>query len=271
MKNQFLDIGKVADEMFKETKNNIEQLSVIRIFVLSLLAGAFITFGALFSILISAGVETTGIKLLLQGFGFSVGFFMVIMTGALLFSETNVVLPTSILNCTTKELIGNVLKFWSITILGNVLGALLVGWLINFAHEYPQEVQAELFHIIEKKMYYAKEGSAISWFQAVISGMFGNMLVGIAAVMALMGKTIIGKFVPVFLAVSLFVAANFQHSPANMGYLSIAIPMGHDTPWADAVLWNVLPAAIGNILGGTLLVALPLYYIFADRKSLNND
>ncbi|WP_432410837.1 formate/nitrite transporter family protein [Rasiella sp. SM2506] len=271
MKNQFLDIGKVADEMFKETKNNIEQLSIFRIFVLSVLAGAFITFGALFSILISAGVETLGTKLLLQGFGFSVGFFMVIMTGALLFSETNVVLPTSILNCTTKQLIGNVLKFWSITIVGNVVGALLTGWLINFAHEYPQEVQAELFHIIEKKMHYAEVRTSASWLQAVISGMFGNMLVGVAAVMALMGKTIVGKYVPIFLAVSLFVAANFQHSPANMGYFSIAIPMGHATPWADAILWNILPAALGNIIGGTLLIALPLYYIFADRKSLKDE
>jgi len=85
-------------------------------------------------------------------------------------------------------------------------------------------------------------------------------------VLALMGRTIIGKYIPIFLAVSLFVAANFQHSPANMGYFSIAIPMGQGTLWGDAILWNILPAALGNIMGGALLVALPLYYVFAEKE-----
>lgn len=271
MKTQFMDISRVSAEMYRETKHNIEISSVTRLFILAVLAGAFITFGALFSVLISAGVETVGTKLLLQGFGFSVGFFIVIMTGALLFSETNVVLPSSILNCTNKELILNVLKFWVVTIVGNVTGALVVGWVIHFAHVYPDEVQAELFHIIEKKMHYAEAGTTISWLKAVVSGMFGNMLVGIAAVLALMGRTIIGKYIPIFLAVSLFVAANFQHSPANMGYFSIAIPMGQGTLWGDAILWNLLPAALGNILGGALLVALPLYYVFAEKGEIKED
>ena len=269
MKTQFMDISRVSAEMYRETKHNIEISSVSRLFVLAMLAGAFITFGALFSVLISAGVETVGTKLLLQGFGFSVGFFIVIMTGALLFSETNVVLPTSVLSCTRKKLILNVLKFWGVTIAGNVTGALIIGWVISFAHVYPDEVQAELFHIIEKKMHYAEAGTTLSWFKAVVSGMLGNMLVGIAAVLAIMGRTIIGKYIPIFLAVSLFVAANFQHSPANMGYFSIAIPMGQGTPWGDAILWNILPAALGNILGGAFLVALPLYYIFAAEDIVN--
>ena len=127
-----MNISRVSSEMYRETKHNIEISSVPRLFILAMLAGSFITFGALFSVLISGGVETVGTKLLLQGFGFSVGFFIVIMTGALLFSETNVVLPTSVLNCTRKSLVLNVLKFWVITIIGNVTGALIVGWLIRF-------------------------------------------------------------------------------------------------------------------------------------------
>jgi len=75
-----------------------------------------------------------------------------------------------------------------------------------------------------------------------------------------MGRTIIGKFVPVFLAVTLFVAANFQRSPANAGYLALIMPGGEGPGWSLALGWNLLPAAIGNILGAALLVALPLWY-----------
>ncbi|WP_051119563.1 formate/nitrite transporter family protein [Gillisia sp. CAL575] len=266
MKNRFLNIQDVVSEMSRETISNTLKLSPLKALILSVLAGMFITFGALFSILISAGVETLGISLLLQGFGFSVGFFMVIMTGSLLFSETNVVLPASILSCTSKQMIMGAFKFWSIAIVGNIIGALITGALINFAHEYPPEFNETLSHLIHKKMHYYDVHTSTSWLQAVVSGMFGNMLVGIAATIALMGKTIIGKYIPIFLAVSVFVAANFQHSPANMGYFSLIMPTGNGPGWYDAAMWNLLPAAIGNILGGIFLVALPLWFAISRKK-----
>jgi len=266
MKNRFLDIDNVVKEMSRETWKNLQGFTFLKALILSIMAGAFITFGALFSVLISAGVETTGVALLLQGFGFSVGFFMVILSGALLFSETNVVLPASLLHCSTKELAQGTLKFWIVAILGNLIGTYLTGLIINFAHNYPPEVMDNLTHIIDKKMYYYQGHDASHWFQALVSGVFGNWLVGMAAIFALMGKTILGKYIPIFLAVSLFVAANFQHSPANMGYFSLIMPTGNGPGWENAILWNIIPVAIGNIIGGIFLVALPFWYVLSPTE-----
>jgi formate transporter len=83
-----------------------------------------------------------------------------------------------------------------------------------------------------------------------------------AAFFATMGRTIVGKYIPVLLAVSLFVTAGFQHSPANMGYFSLSIAAGGGPGWAQGLLWNIIPAGIGNVLGGTLLVALPFWYLY---------
>lgn len=266
MENRFLDINNVVKEMSRETWHNLQGFTFLKALILSIMAGAFITFGALFSVLISAGVETTGVALLLQGFGFSVGFFMVILSGALLFSETNVVLPASLLQCSTKELALATLKFWIVAILGNLIGTYLTGLIINFAHNYPPEVMDNLTHIIDKKMYYYQGHDASHWFQALVSGVFGNWLVGMAAIFALMGKTILGKYIPIFLAVSLFVAANFQHSPANMGYFSLIMPTGNGPGWENAILWNIIPVAIGNIIGGIFLVALPFWYVLSPTE-----
>ena len=63
-----------------------------------------------------------------------------------------------------------------------------------------------------------------------------------------------------FLAVTLFVSANLQHSPANMGYFSVAEWLGDGPGWDVALWWNIVPAGIGNLLGGSLFVALPLWY-----------
>jgi len=44
--------------------------------------------------------------------------------------------------------------------------------------------------------------------------------------------------------------------------------MGVANAWGDTILWNLIPAALGNILGGSLLVILPLYYVFAERGEI---
>ena len=78
-----------------------------------------------------------------------------------------------------------------------------------------------------------------------------------------MARTVFGKYIPVFLAVTTFVAANLQHSPANMGYFALAMPSGHGPGWGSALLWNIIPAGLGNMIGGAFLVAVPFRYAFA--------
>ncbi|WP_158768586.1 formate/nitrite transporter family protein [Paraglaciecola sp. L1A13] len=263
---QFIASRDVAQEICKEACEHIHTLSAARILVLAMLGGAFITMGALFSILLSTGVEAHGIQLLLQGLGFSVGFFLVILTGAALFTEANVILPVSALNCSRSDMLRRGLKFWILAWIGNLLGAVLTGWVISIAQVYSPEHYALLNSVIAKKMHYQQVGGVEGWFSLMLSGMLGNWMVGMAAFLAVMGRTIIDKFVPIFLAVSLFVAGNFQHSPANMAYFSMSMPLGDGPGWWDAMLWNIIPAGIGNILGGSLLVALPLWYALSSKR-----
>lgn len=61
--------------------------------VLAFAAGSFIAFGAMLSVVLSLGVESEGLARLLLGLGFSAGFVLVILSGAALFTEINVLLP----------------------------------------------------------------------------------------------------------------------------------------------------------------------------------
>lgn len=84
-----------------------------------------------------------------------------------------------------------------------------------------------------------------------------------------MGRTIIGKYIPVLVTVMAFVAGGFLHSPANMAYLSLTQPLGDGPGWGDGLLWAVLPAAIGNIIGAFFLVGLP-FYIASNRRETDS-
>ena len=60
-----------------------------------------------------------------------------------------------------------------------------------------------------------------------------------------------------------FVAIGLQHSPANMGYFSVGlINGGSGIGWGEALFWNILPASLGNIIGGSGLVALLFWYTY---------
>lgn len=257
---RYLDAEDVLDVMAHKAADRIAQLTVAQTLVLAMVAGGFITLGALFSVLLASGVEPLGAKLLLEGFGFSTGFFFVILAEAVLFTEANVVLPATLVERDVRAPTRRLLRFWVLAFAGNFAGALIVGWTVHAAQSYPAEVTATLEESVAKKTQYLHDGTVGAWFDAVLSGVMANWMVGMAAFFAVMGRTIVGKYIPILVAVSLFVAANFQHSPANMGYFSLITPGGGGAGWGDAIWWNIIPAGLGNIIGGTALVVLPFWY-----------
>ncbi len=267
--NQFLASDLVMVEMAEIGAVRATERTVSEVIVLSTLAGAFITAGALFSTLIATGTENEGLQKLLEGFGFSVGFFIVILSGALLFTEVNVEMPATLMSGNGHLIMGRIGRLWVLAAIGNLVGAVVIGYAVHLSQSYSPEYEQLLGEITESKMRYREVGGVDGWFRAVLSGALGNWLVGMAAFLAAMGRTIIGKFIPVLLTVSAFVAAGFLHSPANMAYFSLANPEGIGPDWTSAMAWSIAPAAVGNVLGAFLLVALPFWLVNTrqDRRS----
>jgi formate/nitrite transporter FocA (FNT family) len=263
---QYVTAEYVLDTMGRAGARRIRTLSAVQILVLGMIGGAFITVGALFSLLLGAGVQSPGPQRLLEGLGFSAGFFFVILSEAALFTEANVALPATLLRHDCEAPGRRVARFWALAWIGNLAGAVITGLAIHAAQRYSPDVDNLLNQLVAKKMSYRAAGGAEGWFRLILSGMLANWLVGMAAFFAVMGRTLFGKYIPVFLAVTLFVAANFQHSPANMGYFSLIMPGGHGPGWSAALRWNVIPVGIGNIIGGSLLVVLPFWFALHQRE-----
>lgn len=259
--NQFLAPEKVITEMAHVGAQRAAQRSWFEVLVLSVMAGGLITVGALFSTLIATGTHNEGLQRLLEGFGFSVGFFAVVLSGALLFTEVNVEMPATLLGGDAGSITSRIFRLWVLAALGNLAGAIVVGWAVTASGNYTPGV-AQLFgELVESKMRYREVGGLEGFGQAVLSGAIANWLVGMAAFLAIMGRTIIGKYIPVLLLVSVFVASGFLHSPANMAYFALTNPDGIGPGWGPALQWGILPAALGNILGAFFLVALPFWYL----------
>jgi len=257
-RDQYLSADRVLAELGDHGAQRVAGLTAVQILVLGALAGGFITMGAVFSLLLGTGVESEGPKRLLEGLGFSTGFLFVILSSAVLFTEANVTMPSTLVACSSP--VRQVARFWALALLGNAIGSALIAGLVALAQDFSPGFRELLDEVLASKLTWREEGGAGSWLRIVVSGMLANWLVGMAAFFATMGRTIIGKYIPVFLAVTLFVAANFQHSPANMAYFSLAQWLDQGPGWGVALAWNIIPAGIGNLVGGSLLVVLPLWY-----------
>ena len=92
-----------------------------------------------------------------------------------------------------------------------------------------------------------------------------NVLVCSAVWMALAGHSVTDKLVAIVLPIAAFVAAGFEHSIANMYVIPLGMMLqaqaGH--PVEIAGLWrNLVPVIAGNIVGGSVLVALVYHVIY---------
>jgi formate transporter len=132
----------------------LQRLSVAQILVLAMLAGGFVTVGALFSVLLATGIGSPGAQRLVEGLGFSAGFFFVILSDAALFTEANVVLPATILRChgSPAARLATIARFWGLAWAGNLAGAFVVGYAIHLGLHYPPDVARLLDQVVARKM-----------------------------------------------------------------------------------------------------------------------
>ncbi|MYL51646.1 formate/nitrite transporter family protein [Halobacillus litoralis] len=258
---QFYIPSQIVDEFGEKGRDHLNKPFRAQ-FLLALTAGSFMTFGAVFSILLAVGVETKGIYHLLSGLGFAAGYSMVFISGAVLFTEINVLLPSYLFN-KAGLMKTNIYKFWMSSYIGNIIGAFLVAVLIQWSGSFASTFYPELEMYLDHKMKFMDHGVK-GWFQVLISGVLANWLIGMAAFLTTSARDLTGKILGTTLPVVLFVAGNFQHSAANMGYFSMGFLASDKYTWYEYIFFNLVPASIGNLIGGAILVSLLFSYAYKE-------
>lgn len=238
--------------------------NALTLLVLAILAGAFISFGALFYIFISTGSTLGfGITRFLGGVGFSMGLILVVVGGAELFTGNNLLaMAWASRLITTRE----VLRNWLLVYTGNVIGcigtALLVQWsdLALMGNGSVGETAQQI----------AAGKSALGTATAFARGILCNVLVCLAVWLAMGGHSVADKILAIVLPVTAFVTMGLEHSIANWFYLPYALLLDESGALTvSAALHNLAVVTAGNMVGGTLLVAgiYWLAYLRGDTKA----
>ena len=246
------------------------KLPVVKMFLLGILAGAFIAFGAEASSLAAHNVTQVGIQRLIMGCVFPVGLIMVVLLGTELFTG-NCLMVTGLFD--KRFGIGPILRNWLIVYIGNFVGALLIAWLVNYTGLLGNG--EGLLGAITIKTAIGKCG--LDFGKAFMLGILCNWMVCLAIWMATGAQVAIGKMLAIWFCIGLFIVGGFEHSVANMYFIPSGLMasgnqewvnmLGLDTSgltWGNFLIKNLLPVTLGNIVGGGFFVGT-MYWV-TNRK-----
>ncbi len=236
---------------------------LLSLVLLGMLAGAFIGLGALFSMLVASDA-TLGFAAsrVLGGLVFSLGLLLVVVAGAELFTGNNLIaMAWAQRSLTTRELLWN----WTVVCAANFAGAAGLAAVVFLSGHAEMNGGA----VGEAYLRVAAAKASLPFWTAFWRGVLCNVLVCVAVWMTLAGRSLVDKAVAIVFPISAFVAAGFEHSVANMYILPLAMMLAG--PAADPVgfaglVRNLVPVIAGNLVGGSVLVALVYYVIYRPRR-----
>jgi len=224
------------------------------------MAGAILALAAVFAITI---VVATG-SLLIGSILFPVGFCMLYLMGFDLLTGVFVLTPLAWLDKRPGVTWPQILRNWGLVFVGNFLGALTVAIMMSFIFTYGYNtdggaIAAKVAGIGESRtLGYAKYGVE-GWFTIFVRGMLCNWMVSMGVVGAMISTNVSGKVIAMWMPIFLFFFMGFEHSVVNMFLFPFSMIMGGDFSVADYFLWNEIPTALGNLVGGLAFTGLTLY------------
>jgi formate/nitrite transporter len=247
-------------------------MPALDVFVLAVLAGAFIGLGAAFATTVGSGGGDVpyGVLRLLVGLAFTLGLILVVVAGAELFTGNNlIVMAWASQSVSTAR----VLRNWGLVYAGNFVGAVATAFLVFLSRQYTfggGQVGVTALTIASTK-------ASLGFGQAIVLGLLCNALVCLAVWLTYGARTTADKILAIIPPIAAFVALGFEHSVANMYFIPVALLIKTDGSWTDTtsgvpdvsgLTWgsfifdNLLPVTIGNIVGGAVMVGCVYWFVY---------
>jgi formate transporter FocA len=255
------------------------QMDARIVFVLAVLAGAFIALGAIFATVVMADSSAHlgfGLTRLLGGLAFCLGLILVIVAGGELFTGNNLIVMAW---ASRRVSLGSLLRNWLIVYTGNFVGALATAALVLLSRSYTAGAGAVGVQALATAAYKCQH----DFVQAFALGVLCNGLVCLAVWLTYSARSTTDKILSILFPIAAFVAAGFEHSVANMYFIPFGLLLKQfDPAWVAAnaaqldlapltmqnfLLNNLLPVTLGNIIGGSVLVGLFYWFVYLRPRS----
>ena len=241
--------GEIYETVAEEGRANLSRASLGLAFS-GLAAGLNISFGAvsMFSVAaITGGVSLAAIA------AYPLGFLMVVLGGAQLFTETTVTPVVVVLGDWRRKpkRVVNMLRLWAVVLTANLAGALLAAAAIT----YTRVLDAHAFTLLVER---ARLEMEYGFFDMTLYAVYGGWVVALMAWLVAASRDTIGKAFVIWATAIVIPAASLPHSVAGSAEVLIAVLAGK-VLMGHYLLGFLVPAVLGNTIGGVFFVSLLNY------------
>ena len=161
---------------------------------------------------------------------------------------------------------------------GNLAGSFFVALLVFYSGQL--EYSSGLLGAYTIKVGVAK--TSLTFTNLMFSGILCNILVCLAVWMSYGANDLAGKSLVIFFPIWLFIASGYEHSVANMYYISAALLASTNPSYVSIsienlgvipdqlsnlsiygmFIKNLVPVTLGNLIGGALFVGAWYYWSY---------
>lgn len=210
-----------------------------------LAAGLSMGFSLVAEGLIHASLPDQPWRSLISNLGYTVGFLIVVLGRQQLFTENTLTVILPLLNQRNGKTLMRVLRLWTIVLVTNLIGALIFAWVISNTEIFTSEVRQAFTEISLQ----AIEGK----FSVILGrGIFAGWL--IALMVWLLPAAESSQIAIIIILTYLVGIAGLAHIIAGSVEVLYIVTTGAIT-WGEYFGRFMIPALLGNIIGGVSLVA----------------
>ncbi len=233
-------------------------------FVRSLVGGAMVAFGALLALVVSTGVKTPGIASLVMGLAFGMSFVLILVSGMSLITADMAAGFLAVLKRSMR--LRTYVFLVAVGLVGNIAGALVFVTICGAAGGPYLGAFAERAATVGA----LKAGQP--FWTAFLLAVVCTWFLQTAMCMYFKARSDVARMAFAFYGPFAFVIGGTQHVIANVGFLGLPLLLNLFHPAAprggiswgfgdDGLLTNIGITTVGNLVGGTLFVALPFWVI----------
>jgi formate/nitrite transporter FocA (FNT family) len=203
---------------------------------------------ALSTSIVAADLGTSANSLFIAHCLYPIGFMAVILGRGQLFTE-NTLYPVALVMAERRHL-WRTLRLWAVVFPANVVGALLFALLaVKTGALRPEYVTA--------MANFGLEAARVPAMQIFWSGVFGGWIIALVAWLVSGSHSITGSALLIWVFTFVVGLGHFAHCIATSGEILAAVLTGQFST-GGYFAW-LLPATLGNIVGGVMLVTLLEY------------
>ncbi|MFZ0516244.1 MAG: formate/nitrite transporter family protein [Acidobacteriaceae bacterium] len=240
-----------ADEIYEQvSKNARHELDrpAIALAVSGLAGGITMGLTALSVSIVTASLPPSTISSFIAQLVYPLGFIAVIVGRAQLFTE-NTLYPVALMFAERRH-VRTTLRLWSIVLPSNLVGAFLFAVLAVRTGGLRPEYVAAMVKI-------GQQAADVSWSHVFWSAVIGGWIIALVAWLVSGSHSITGSVMLIWLLTFLVGLGHFAHCIASSGEILAAV-LQHAVSVSQYFRW-LLPAVLGNIIGGVLIVTLLEY------------